>query len=120
MERDMSVSLVGVVGRGLLALLFILAGVTKIISKGPVVDHMRQAGVPIALLPVVAAFELAAGSALLMGWRTAWAAGALGVFCLLTALVFHRNFQVRAERTSFMKDIALAGALLFVAAAALS
>jgi putative oxidoreductase len=108
----------GLIGRGMLALLFVTAGITKIAGPKPVLAHMAQEGVPGALLPVVALFEIAAGGALLIGWRVGPAAGALGLFCLATALVFHRDFAQRAERTSFAKDLALAGALAFVAAGA--
>jgi putative oxidoreductase len=58
------------------------------------------------------------GVALLLGWRLREAAGALGVFCLLTALVFHHDFSDKAERSLFFKDLALAGGLLAMAAAA--
>ncbi len=114
----MTVHLAAALGRGLLALLFILAGLTKILGRGPVLDHMRQEHVPAVLLPVVIVFELAAGGALLAGVRPALTASALAAFCLATALVFHRNFKERAERTAFMKDLALAGALIYVAATA--
>jgi putative oxidoreductase len=92
-------------GRGLLALLFVLAGITKIVGPRPILDHMRQEHVPTLLLPLVIALELGAGSALLLGWHVMIAAGALAVFCLATAIVFHRDFSQRAERTQFIKDI---------------
>ena len=110
--------LIKIIARGVLAALFILAGLTKILGPKPVLDHMREEHVPGLLLPLVAAFEIGAGGAVLAGWHAAWAAGALAAFCVATALVFHRRFSVRAERTSFMKDLALAGALAFVAASA--
>ena len=103
-------------GQGALATLFILAGLTKILGPKPIIEHMREEGVPAVLLPLVAAFELAAGAALMVGWRVPIAAGLLAGFCVLTAVVFHRRFSIRAERTSFMKDLALAGALAYVAA----
>jgi putative oxidoreductase len=105
-------------GRGLLACLFILAGVTKLVAPRPVLEHMRQEHVPGLLLPLVILFELTAGVALLLGFRPMIAAGLLSAFCVATAIVLHRRFSIRAERTAFMKDLALAGALLFVAAAA--
>ena len=115
----MTPHLIATAGRGLLALLFVLAGITKLIGPKPVLAHMAEEHVPGFLLPVVALFEIAAGSALLIGWNTMLAAAALSLFCVATAVVFHRNFAERAERTSFAKDLALAGALAFVAAAAL-
>lgn len=111
--------IVMIAGRALLALLFILAGLSKIAGPKPVLDHMKQERVPAILLPVVIAFEVAAGGALLIGWHTQTAAGLLALFCLATALVFHRDFAQRAERAQFAKDLALAGGLAFLAAAAM-
>jgi putative oxidoreductase len=105
-----------VIGRGALAALFVLAGITKIVGPKPVLDHMAQEGVPKILFPGVIALELIAGGALLIGYHPALAASVLSVFCLATAAIFHRNFKERAERTQFSKDIALAGALALLAA----
>ncbi len=109
---------VGVAGRGLLALLFILAGLAKVLGPQPFLQHMAAFGIPAFLLPAVIALEVGAGVALLVGWRLREAAGALGVFCLLTALVFHHDLGDKAERSLFFKDLALAGGLLAMAAAA--
>ena len=116
MDRLMAAHLVALAGRGLLALLFVLAGITKLAGPKPFLAHMAELHVPGLLLPAVALFEIGAGLALLAGWNTLIAAGALSLFCVATAIVFHRNFAERAERTQFIKDIALAGALAFVAA----
>jgi len=80
---------------------------------------MRQEHVPTFLLPLVIALEIGAGIALLIGWRTMIVAGLLSGFCIATAIVFHRNFAERVERTQFVKDLALAGGLAFVAAQAM-
>jgi|SRR6185312_5710462 len=113
-------AIVLMVGRGLLAALFLLAGLTKILQPKPVLDHMAAEHVPKIFFPAVIALELGAGAALLTGWNAGWAAAVLSVFCLLTAIVFHRNFAERAERTQFIKDIALAGGLAFVAASTMA
>ena len=105
-----------VIGRGVLAALFVLAGITKIAGPKPVLDHMAQEGVPKILFPGVIALELFAGGALMIGFHPGIAAATLSVFCVATAIVFHRNFKERSERTQFTKDIALAGALAVLAA----
>ena len=105
-------------GRALVALLFILAGVVKIFNPKPFLEHMTQFGVPTFLLPAVIALELGAGLAILMGWRVRYAAGALAVFCVMTATIFHLQLGISAERTSFFKDLAIAGGLLVMAASA--
>ena len=104
------------VGRGLLAALFILAGANKLIGPKPVLAHMKQEGVPAFVFPFVIVLEIGCGAALLVGWHAMIAAAILSALCLATALVFHRNFAERTERAQFFKDIALAGALLVLAA----
>jgi putative oxidoreductase len=114
----MPVTVIAVFGRALLALLFILAGIAKIAGPQPFLDHMAAHHIPGVLLPLVIALELGAGVALLVGWQLPWSAGALALFCLATALVFHLDLADKAERTLFIKDLALAGALMVIAAGA--
>ncbi len=105
-------------GRALLALLFLLAGMAKIIGPAPFLAHMAKFDVPGFLLWAVIALEIGAGAALLFGWHLFWSAGALAVFCILTAFVFHFDFATPAERTLFFKDLAIAGGLIAIAAGA--
>jgi putative oxidoreductase len=112
----MPVVIISIIGRGLLALLFILAGIAKITNSRPFLDHMDQHHVPGWLLPAVILLELGAGAALLIGWRPMVSAGVLGLFCVATAFVFHFDLADKAERTLFFKDLALGGALIVIAA----
>jgi putative oxidoreductase len=108
------------VGRGILALLFVLAGVAKILGPKPFLAHMAEFNVPGFLLPAVIALEVGAGLALLVGFQVRYSAAALGAFCVLTAVIFHHQLNVPVERTMFFKDIALAGALIAIAASSVS
>lgn len=105
-------------GRALVALLFILAGVVKVLNPAPFLEHMAHFGVPAFLLPAVIALEVGAGLATLIGWRVRDAAGALAIFCVLTAAIFHHQLGINAERTLFFKDLAIAGGLFVMAAGA--
>ena len=107
-----------VVGRLLIAVLFVLAGIAKILNPKPFLDHMTQFGVPTFLLPAVIALEFSGGLAVLIGWRLREAAGALAIFCILTAAIFHHELGVKAEVTLFLKDLAIAGGLLLTAVSA--
>jgi len=108
---------VATVGRAMLAGMFILAGVAKLLGPAPFLTHMDQFSVPRLVLPAVIALEIGAGAGLLIGWRTPITAGVLSAFCVATAVVFHRQLGNRVERTQFFKDLALAGALAALAAA---
>ena len=107
--------IVKVVGRALVATLFILAGAAKVVDPRPFLEHMMQFGVPGFLLPAVIALELGAGVAILVGWRIREAAGALAFFCVMTAAIFHYQLWIHAERTLFFKDLAIAGGLFLMA-----
>jgi len=106
-----------VAARLLIAILFILAGVGKLSGPQPFLANMAAHGVPGTLLPVVAAFEIVAGLGVLIGWRVAVPAIALGVFCITTAVIFHLDWSSNAERSIFFKDLAIAGGLFCLALA---
>jgi pimeloyl-ACP methyl ester carboxylesterase/uncharacterized membrane protein YphA (DoxX/SURF4 family) len=110
--------MLAVVGRLLIAVLFVLAGIAKILNPRPFLDHMTQFGVPTFLLPAVIALEFGGGLAVLIGWRLREAAGALAIFCILTAAIFHHQLGIKAEVTLFLKDLAIAGGLLLTAVSA--
>src|SRR5437868_12367204 len=99
-------SIAAVVGRALLALLFLLAGTAKLLGPAPYLAHMAEFHVPGYLLWAVIALEIGAGAALLLGCRLVWSAGALTVFCVLTASIFHFDSPVPAERTRILKNLA--------------
>ncbi len=80
---------------------------------------MAEQNLPAALLPGVAALELVAGCCVGLGWQLAYSAGVLALFCMATAVIFHRDFSQKAERTLFAKDLAIAGALMTLAATGL-
>ena len=107
--------LINFLGRGLIALLFVPAGIVKFADPGPFLAHMAAHGVPGLLLPLVGVFEIVAGLSILSGFFSRYAAAALGLFCVTTAVVFHLNFADHAERTLFLKDLAIAGGLFALA-----
>jgi putative oxidoreductase len=107
--------LINLLGRGLIALLFVPAGIAKFVTPGPFLEHMAAHGVPGLLLPLVGVFEVVAGLLILAGLFTRYSAAALGLFCVATAAIFHLNFADHAERTLFLKDLAIAGGLFALA-----
>ncbi len=111
--------IVMIAGRALLALLFILAGVAKVLGPAPFLAHMAQHNVPAPLLWGVIALELGCGLSLLIGWKLPYTAGALAGFCVLTAVIFHGALNEKTERTLFLKDLAIAGGLAVVAGGAI-
>ncbi len=110
-------------GRILIALLFIPAGVSKISGFAGTVGYIASKGLP---LPQVAAagtivVEVLVGLALLIGFKARWAALILALFTLLAAFLFHNFWAVPADQQmmqsiNFFKNLAVVGGLLFVAA----
>ncbi|MDB5846225.1 MAG: DoxX family protein [Polaromonas sp.] len=111
------------IGRVLLALLFIPAGFSKIGGFAGTAGYIASKGVPLPELAAAAAIgvELGLGLLLLIGWQTRWAALGIALFTVVITFIFH-NFwavpaeQVMAQQQSFFKNIAVVGGLLMVAA----
>lgn len=104
-----------VIGRIMIAQIFLIAGFGKITAYAATAGYMASAGVPGALLPLVILTEIGGGLALLLGWKTRWAAIALAGFTLLAALLFHFHLADRMQQIMFMKNISIAGGLLVLA-----
>ena len=111
------------VGRALIALLFIPAGFAKIGGFAGVAGYIASKGVPLpevaAALAIVA--ELGLGLLLLFGWQARWAALGLAIFVAVITPIFH-NFwaappaQQMAQQPNFYKNMATLGGLLILVA----
>jgi putative oxidoreductase len=103
------------VGRILIAAMFIDAGVPKIGAFAATQAYMASAGVPGALLPAVIALEVLGGIALILGYRTRIVAMVMAAFTVLAALLFH-SAPDQVQHILLMKNIAIAGGLLILVA----
>lgn len=111
------------VGRILIAVLFIPAGFGKLTGFAGTVGYIASAGLPLPQVGAAAAIvvELGLGLALLVGYRARLAALVLAVFTLAASFFFHNYWAVPADKAMvqqlmFMKNVAIAGGLLaFVA-----
>jgi putative oxidoreductase len=109
-------ALASLLGRILLAALFIPAGWSKLagFADSGTAAYMEQAGVPAILLPLVIAAEIGGGLAVLLGIWSRCAALALAGFTLLAALLFHQFWVDPSQYNAFMKNLAIAGGLLLL------
>ena len=110
-------------GRVLLALVFLLSGIGKLRGFDGTVGYISSVGLPLpgVLAALALALEIVAGVALILGYRTRWAALALAVFTLVAAFLFHNFWSMPEEakvmqQIMFLKNLAIAGGLLMVAA----
>jgi putative oxidoreductase len=103
-------------GRLFLAMMFLMAGLSKIGNYAGTQGYMEAMGVPGALLPLVIALEVLGGLAIILGWQTKIASLALAGFCVVSAVMFHNDFSNQAEMSSFMKNFTIAGGFLLLVA----
>ncbi len=111
------------IGRILLALLFVPAGFGKIAGFAGTAGYIASKGVPLPELAAAAAIgvELGLGVLLLIGWQTRWAALGIAFFTVVISFIFHNFWAVPAEQVmmqqqNFFKNMAIVGGLLTVAA----
>lgn len=104
------------IGRIMLGHIFLLAGINKISAYAGTQAYMTSMGVPGMLLPLVIATEILGGLAVILGWQTRWASWALAGFTLIAAIIFHTDFSNQMQSIMFMKNIAITGGLLILAA----
>ena len=107
---------VHLLGRILLALIFIIAGVGKISDPAGTAGYMQSVGLPGFLVWPTIALEVLGGIAIIIGFQTRIAAFALAVFTLAAAALFHTNFADPMQSIMFMKNLSIAGGLLLLAA----
>ncbi len=110
-------------GRALIALLFIPAGIGKIAGFQGTAATIASKGLPLPELAAAGTIvvEIGVALALLVGFKARWAALILALFTVAAAVLFH-NFwalsadQQMAQQINFFKNLAIAGGLLFVVA----
>ena len=116
-------NLLSLVGRALIALVFIPAGYSKIGGFAGTAGYIASKGLP---LPEVAAalaiaVELGLGLMLLAGLKARWAALGIAIFVAVITPVFH-NFwaspaaQQMMQQQAFFKNLAIIGGLLLLVA----
>ena len=101
-------------GRVFISGVFLLSGFNKIINYDGTVGWMESFGLPGFLLIPAIILEILAPILIIIGYQTRIAAGALSLFCVSTAVIFHTNFSDQMQLIAFMKNIALAGGFLFL------
>ena len=102
------------IGRIFISGVFLLSGFNKIGNYDGTVGWMESFGLPGFLLIPAIILEILAPILIIIGYQTRIAAGALSLFCLATAIIFHNDFSDQMQFIAFMKNIALAGGFLFL------
>ena len=111
------------IGRILLAWLFVPAGWAKIGGFAGTAGYIASKGLPMpeVLAAAAIAIELGLGLLLLVGFKARWAALGIALFVAVITPIFHGYWampeaQQMMQKQAFWKNIAVLGGLLMVAA----
>ncbi|AUT71279.1 DoxX family protein [Paraburkholderia hospita] len=102
------------VGRVLIGAPFVMSGLSKLAAYTATVGYIGAVGLPLPPLAFLMAvlIELGGGLLLLSGYRVRFASLVMAVFCIATAVFFHRNLADQNQMIHFLKNVMMAGGLL--------
>lgn len=114
------------VGRVLLALIFVFSGFNKLTHFDGTAGYMAMHGLPMVHVLLVAsiAIELGGGLMLMLGWHARIAAAVIFLFLIPVTVTFHAFWAVNPsdamalqdQMIHFMKNLAIMGGMLYVLA----
>ena len=109
------------VGRILLAWLFIKSGFGKLTGFEGTVGYIASKGLPLPQVGAAIAVlvELGAGLLVAIGFKARWSALVIGIFTIAAAVLFHDYWNAdaaskMAQSINFWKNISITGGLLMV------
>lgn len=104
------------IGRLLLAAIFVISGIGKLLNPAGTIGYISAVGLPLPELGLALAVivEIGGGLLLIAGYQTRIVALALAVFTLTAAIIFHSNFGDQNQTIHFLKNVAIVGGLLQV------
>ncbi|WP_426171714.1 DoxX family protein [Pseudoduganella sp. R-34] len=105
-------------GRILMAAIFVMSGIGKIANPAGTLGYINAMGLPFPELALAGAIgiEVLGGLLLVAGLYTRPVALALAAFSVVTGLVFHSAIADQNQMIHLMKNLAMAGGLLQIAA----
>ena len=109
------------VGRILLAIMFITSGFGKLTGFDGTVGYIASKHLPLPQVAAIIAIlaELGGGLLLLVGFKARWAGLALAIFTLAAGFLFHDFWNADAaakmgQSINFWKNVTIAGGMLMV------
>ncbi len=114
-QKNKGLAVFDLIGRILLALIFVFAAIGKIEDYDGTRLYMVSYGIPGGLLPVVIAVELLGGLAVMAGLWTRWAALLLALFSAAAIAIFHHNFATMNDQIMALAETSFTGGLILLA-----
>ena len=93
---------------------FLFSGVNKIFNYEGAISLMEGYGITGLLLTPVIILEIVFPILIIIGYKTKIAAFILALFSIATAFIFHADFSNQMQLVAFLKNISLAGGLIFL------
>lgn len=118
MNQSTNTTVLPLLGRLLMAAIFVTSGIGKIAAPAATIGYISAMGLPFPELGLVAAIgiEVVGGLLLVLGLYTRPVALALALFSIATGLIFHNAIADQNQMIHLMKNFAMAGGLLQIAA----
>ena len=112
---------VALVGRILLAAMFVISGWGKLTGFAGTAGYIASEGLPFPQLLAAAAIviEFGGGLLILLGWKTRWSALALAVFLVIITPIFHNFWSAPPDAhmeqvINFQKNVSILGGMLLL------
>ena len=109
------------VGRTLLALIFLVAGIRKLMALAGTAGYFTKLGVPMpeVMVWLVILVEIGGAALLIVGWQTRRVAWLMIIFVLIATFLAHRFWQFDAAQYAnqlnhFLKNVAIIGGMLYI------
>jgi len=105
-------------GRVLLMVIFVVAGFQKLVNPDAARGYMAAHHIPYLLQALVGAIvvEIGGGLMIVAGYQVLWVSLGLLLYMIPVTLFFHIDFSIPVNSIMFMKNLAIMGGLLYVAA----
>lgn len=116
-ERS-SIAAAALCARLLMSAVFLISGLSKVINPEGTLAYIDSAGLPFPefCFGVAVLIEILGAVLLIVGYQTRTVALLLAFFSVITAAAFHYQIQDQSQFIHFLKNLAIAGGLLQVAA----
>ena len=96
-------NILDLIGRIFISALFLISAFNKVFNLQGSMVWMEGFGVPGFLIFPAIAIEIILPVLVILGYHARMAAGILAIFCLMTAFLFHLDFQTNHNLFHFLK-----------------
>ena len=121
MDNSTLTNISALVGRILIAAIFLISGYGKIAGFDGVVGYIGSKGLPMpeVLAAATILLEVGGGILLVLGYKVRWVAIVFFLWLIPTTYIFHRFWgidaaQVQAQQINFLKNVSIMGAFLML------